>query len=95
MREENDVATTGAMDVMQGANGRDGGAGRHESFGAGAGARPISMESANRERPRRESQAGSMMGGMSWGGVSVGSWIRDEYVKKTSTSPITLLTCLS
>lgn len=29
-------------------------------------------------RPRRESLAGSLVGGMSWGGVSVGSWIRDE-----------------
>lgn len=30
------------------------------------------------ERRRRESLAGSLVGGMSWGGVSVGSWIRDE-----------------
>jgi hypothetical protein len=29
--------------------------------------------------PRRESLAGSMMGGISWGGVSMSSWIRDEY----------------
>jgi len=43
----------------------------------GSGARPISM----RDRPRRESQnMGSLGGGMSWGGVSVGggSWLRDE-----------------
>jgi len=41
----------------------------------GNGARPISMK----DRPRRESnQMGSFAGGMSWGGVSVGSWIRDE-----------------
>jgi transcription factor SFP1 len=41
----------------------------------GSGARPISMK----DRPRRESnQMGSFAGGMSWGGVSVGSWIRDE-----------------
>lgn len=46
----------------------------------GSGAQPISMNTSNRERPRRESVAGSMVGGMSWGGVSVGSWIRDEYV---------------
>jgi hypothetical protein len=26
---------------------------------------------------------GSFAGGMSWGGVSVGSWIRDEYVFTT------------
>lgn len=43
----------------------------------GTGARPISMK----DRPRRESTtAGSLLNGMSWGGVSVGSWIRDEYV---------------
>lgn len=35
---------------------------------------------SNREKPRRESLAGSLVGGMSWGGVSVGSWIRDEFV---------------
>jgi transcription factor SFP1 len=42
----------------------------------GNGARPISMK----DRPRRESNngMGSFAGGMSWGGVSVGSWIRDE-----------------
>lgn len=41
----------------------------------GSGARPISMK----DRPRREStNMGSFAGGMSWGGVSVGSWIRDE-----------------
>jgi transcription factor SFP1 len=41
----------------------------------GTGARPISMK----DRPRRESnQMGSFAGGMSWGGVSMGSWIRDE-----------------
>ena len=44
-------------------------------------AQPISMQSAsNQNKPRRESLAGSMVTGMSWGGASVGSWIRDEYV---------------
>ena len=43
-------------------------------------AQPISMNNPNQGRPRQESLAGSMIGGMSWGGVSVGSWIRDEYV---------------
>ena len=61
-------------------------AGRKESFGAGFSgltpqygeAQPISMNGSNRAHPRRESFAGSLAGGMSWGGVSVGSWIRDE-----------------
>jgi transcription factor SFP1 len=50
----------------------------------GNGARPISMK----DRPRRESNngMGSFAGGMSWGGVSVGSWIRDEYVFQTPTT---------
>lgn len=52
-----------------------------QSFGNGlsasqraAGAVPIS----SKNHGRRESLAGSLMAGMSWGGVSVGSWIRDE-----------------
>jgi transcription factor SFP1 len=41
----------------------------------GSGARPIMVK----DRARRESNnAGSLMGGMSWGGISVGSWVRDE-----------------
>lgn len=46
------------------------------SFYGTSGARPITMK----DRGRREStnQMGSFAGGMSWGGVSVGSWIRDE-----------------
>lgn len=54
--------------------------GRHGSLVPGTSfhSRPISM----RDRQHRESNAmaGSMMGGMSWGGLSVGSFIRDEYV---------------
>lgn len=46
----------------------------------GNGTKPISVMGSNREKPRRESLAGSLVGGMSWGGVSVGSWIRDEFV---------------
>ncbi|KAF2785552.1 hypothetical protein K505DRAFT_261841, partial [Melanomma pulvis-pyrius CBS 109.77] len=52
----------------------------------GSGARPISMK----DRPRRESNTmGSFAGGMSWGGVSVGSWIRDD-IMMTGTSPAAL-----
>lgn len=56
---------------------------RKESIGAataqwGNGTKPISVSGSNRDKPRRESLAGSLVGGMSWGGVSVGSWIRDE-----------------
>jgi transcription factor SFP1 len=56
---------------------------RKDSIGAGSaqwgnGTKPISMSNANRDMQRRESLAGSLVGGMSWGGVSVGSWIRDE-----------------
>lgn len=42
----------------------------------GSGARPISMK----DRGRRESNnmGGSFAGGMSWGGLSVGSMLRDE-----------------
>ncbi|KAI9047561.1 hypothetical protein LZ554_008277 [Drepanopeziza brunnea f. sp. 'monogermtubi'] len=50
---------------------------------------PISMNiptpSAN-GRARRESLAGSVAQGMSWGGVSVGSWIRDDIIM-AGTSP--------
>lgn len=42
------------------------------------GALPILMDNSNRKTSRRESIASSLVGGMSWGGVSVGSWIRDE-----------------
>lgn len=43
-----------------------------------SGARPISMKGKNNEKTRRESLAQSLGTGMSWGGISVGSWIRDE-----------------
>jgi transcription factor SFP1 len=45
------------------------------SYYGGSGARPISVK----DRQRRESNTGgSFMNGMSWGGMSVGSFIRDE-----------------
>lgn len=45
------------------------------SFYGNSAARPITMK----DRGRREStNMGSFAGGMSWGGHSVGSWIRDE-----------------
>lgn len=43
-----------------------------------SGARPISVKGKNNDRMRRESLAQSLGTGMSWGGISVGSWIRDE-----------------
>lgn len=55
---------------------------RKESIGTGAqwgnGSKPISVSGSNRDKSRRESLAGSLFNQMSWGGVSVGSWIRDE-----------------
>jgi transcription factor SFP1 len=44
------------------------------------GAKPISMKGVFADKNRRESIAQSLGTGMSWGGISVGSWIRDEYV---------------
>ena len=62
---------------MMSGNAFDQNGGQQNSFAA---AKPISMNNPRNldARPRRESLAGSLVGGMSWGGVSVGSWIRDE-----------------
>jgi len=52
--------------------------GRQDSMGyfgsSFGGTRPGMPASKN----RRESMAGSFMGGMSWGGISVGSFVQDE-----------------
>ncbi|KAI4916126.1 hypothetical protein J4E90_004572 [Alternaria incomplexa] len=54
------------------------------SFYGNSGARPITMK----DRGRREStNMGSFAGGMSWGGHSVGSWIRDDIMMGTSPAP--------
>jgi transcription factor SFP1 len=42
------------------------------------GAKPISMRGVPEDKTRRGSMAQSLTAGMSWGGISVGSWIRDE-----------------
>ncbi|KIX07918.1 uncharacterized protein Z518_02572 [Rhinocladiella mackenziei CBS 650.93] len=52
------------------------------------GARPISMKGMANDKARRESIAQSLGTGMSWGGISAGSWIRDDMMM-SGTSPFT------
>jgi len=76
----NECRPTSAMDVTGQSRGSGSGYGGGLSGSQlGSRAQPISVNAASREKPRRESLAGSMVTGMSWGGNSVGSWIRDEY----------------
>ncbi|RMD42219.1 hypothetical protein DV735_g2866, partial [Chaetothyriales sp. CBS 134920] len=52
------------------------------------GTQPISVNGKANSTMRRESLAQSLGTGMSWGGVSVGSWIRDDMMM-SGTSPFT------
>lgn len=74
----NEARPSSAMEIgSQPKNGGSGIGGSGMSH-SGTAAQPISVNPSNRDKPRRESLAGSMVTGMSWGGNSVGSWIRDE-----------------
>ncbi|KAI5300750.1 Transcriptional regulator of ribosomal biogenesis proteins, partial [Ascosphaera pollenicola] len=55
-------------------------------WGAGLGSKPISMVGGSSANMRKESLAGSLMGGISWGAISVGSWIKED-IAMTGTSP--------
>ena len=76
----NEARSTTAMDLSGTPFRGFAGFGEATSGSQHSGAQPISVNASNREKPRRESLANSMVTGMSWGGNSVGSWIRDEYV---------------
>ena len=76
----NEPRSTTAMDVSGTLFKGFGGFGGATPGSQHSGASPISMNDSIRNQPRRESLASSMVTGMSWGGNSVGSWIRDEYV---------------
>ncbi|KAL6708875.1 Transcriptional regulator of ribosomal biogenesis proteins [Coniothyrium glycines] len=56
------------------------------SFYGNSASRPISMRDRGRRESSNNNNMGSFAGGMSWGGVSVGSWIRDD-IMMAGTSP--------
>ena len=65
--------------------GKPAGSGRHDSISMSgltpqytSGAVPITGHRNSNAQGRRESNAGSIMSGMSLGGISMNSWIRDE-----------------
>ncbi|TVY90981.1 Transcription factor [Lachnellula willkommii] len=85
----NFLETDSRTSAMMSGAGFDSGMSRSRQDSFAGGAKPISMNIPNRNgdtRPRRESLAGSLVQGMSWGGVSVGSWIRDDIIM-AGTSP--------
>lgn len=73
-----------AMLVGGGASGKSAmPSGRKDSISMGGltpqfGSSALPISGGGRSQGRRESGAGSLMNGMSWGGVSMNSWIRDE-----------------
>lgn len=61
--------------------------GRQDSVGFGFGASQTGARPILTGKNRRESTTGSFVGGMSWGGISVGSWLQDEYACDTIRAP--------
>lgn len=88
----NGLRSSPAINIANSGAKQPSGSSRHDSIHMsgftphnGSDAMPISMNRASQGQQRRESNAGSVMGGISWGGVSVSSWVRDEYVDGASS----------